>query len=82
MVMEIDSISIRNREIIYNNSSINLKLINDLEFEMKEYLNTVGFLVYIIRNDNIITIKPFQKSIESILANLRSYFNENNIKYD
>jgi hypothetical protein len=82
MVMEIDSISIRNGEIIYNNSSINLKLINDLEFEMKEYLNTVGFLVYIIRNDNIITIKPFQKSIESILAKLRSYFKENNIKYD
>ena len=77
---EIDSINIRNGEIIYNNSSINLKLINDLE--MKEYLNTVGFLVYIIRNDNIITITPFQKSIESILANLRAYFKENNIKYN
>jgi hypothetical protein len=77
---EIDSINIRNGEIINNNSSINLKLINDLE--MKEYLNTVGFLVYIIRNDNIITITPFQKSIESILANLRAYFKENNIKYN
>ena len=45
MEMEIDSINIRNGEIIYNNSSINLKLKNDLELEMKEYLNTVGFLV-------------------------------------
>ena len=81
-VMEIDSINIRNREIIYNNSSINLKLKNDLELEMKEYLNTVGFLVYIIRTDNTTPIKPFQKSIESILANLRSYFKENNIKYN
>jgi hypothetical protein len=82
MEMEIDSINIRNGEIIYNNSSMNLKLKNDLELEMKEYLNTVGFLVYIIRNDNTSPINPFQKSIESILANLRSYFKENNIKYN
>jgi hypothetical protein len=40
---------------------LQLKLINELETEMKEYLNTVGFLVYILRNNNTNTIKTFSK---------------------
>lgn len=80
----LESINISNNKIVCNLNSENLqfKLLDDYKFEIKQYLNTVNYIVSLETADNNYYIKPFQKDISTILSNLRVYFKENNIKYN
>jgi len=79
-----DSLKIKNGVIACNIPSENLdfKLINESKFQLIEYLNTANYIVALEKVDDLYYIIPIQKDIKTILSNLRSYFKENNIKYN
>ena len=81
--INLDSINIRNGEIIFNISGdkLNLKLNNPTQFNVVDYLNTLNLFINIENNNNIVFIIPFKNKIELLLNQLRQYFKDNNIEY-
>jgi hypothetical protein len=81
--INLDSINIRNGEIIFNISGdkLNLKLNNPIQFNVVDYLNTLNLFINIENNNNIVFIIPFKNKIELLLNQLRQYFKDNNIEY-
>ena len=83
IIINLDSINIRNGEIIFNISGdkLNLKLNNPTQFNVVDYLNTLNLFINIENKNNTQLIVPFKNKIEVLLNQLREYFNNNNIEY-
>ena len=83
IIINLDSINIRNGKIIFNISGdkLNLKLNNLTQFNVVDYLNTLNLFINIENNNNTQLIVPFKNKIEVLLNQLREYFNNNNIEY-